>query len=626
MLIYGSIAQPYNPVNPSRVGKTLIPKIEDKNSDFSFLAIVKGIVIVGEIALSFIPGLGQVAQLGIGLASAGLLTGIDAQQGQFSVLNTIINFASVAVSGAFGLRQGKKIAKGLQKEIAKTNAELIRVRKIKNRSQVIKLNRRLKVLKQISLSEFETSGSLFQKVNKLVKKDEKFAKSIVSGIQTRSKSARLLTPNERQFIKQVQKQQRLIRKVLNPTQTKLYNQILDVRTRPADLNKLVVGLRRSLNKEQIDLIQQQTLNFKAFLKYGARPLSLKDNRLKRFIKFAGTSEYNDKVVQRVQNVDANDLGRYPVERMYQALKKRIRSSKVTWLKKGLKAQVKVENAWTKAGGVWMGGEFIDGYKIISAPAQGTLTKTQVVLIRFNKTNTRAINKQWRGKATNNFGGKKDVIVAMSDWQLKKLRDLGGQYYLEKFARTKGGQYGGVWKRASGIPLNNELSLFLGFIPNNALRLNLSIISNLVENVADMTEGKWHREFGGKWLRSFGRAIVNRSARLITREVLPKIGVSHMVAREISRFTAGTLRSYMTTNSKGQLQFRVPTGQTFGRNMALTAIAGMRGGLNRTARKQGKLTARNLGANLQFQQGIRRIPGAITPNKAFNSRSFLKFKL
>ena len=77
----------------------------------------------------------------------------------------------------------------------------------------------------------------------------------------------------------------------------------------------------------------------------------------------------------------------------------------------------------------MGGEFIDGYKIISAPEQGTMTRTQVILIRFNKTNTSAINKQWQGKATNNFGGKKDVIVAMSNWQLKNLRELGGQYCL-----------------------------------------------------------------------------------------------------------------------------------------------------------------------------------------------------
>jgi len=326
--------------SPVAVGTYRFPKPQP----FSLVALIRALIILGEIALSFIPFISPFGQIAIGLAGGVALTAIDISQGYFNAINTLINFSGVAISAGFAIRSGIKISRNVKFLEASTRAQLELFARSAGRiagrsARTANLQRTLKDLSLINkrLSVFENNVSLFKKLKILEKqgrlstlvkfsKDFKRATSASSQLLNKIKSvnkANALSKSETDFVNRVVEQSQQIGKVFKGDQLKLYQQILDPRTRPSDLRNLIKGLINTLTPKQIALINVYTTNFKTFLKGASRPLSLRESGLKKLIRYMGTSRYNDKVVQRVQNLDPNNFGRYLVERPYQFAKRQI---------------------------------------------------------------------------------------------------------------------------------------------------------------------------------------------------------------------------------------------------------------------------------------------------------------
>lgn len=593
---------------------------------FSFTSLIRALIIVGEIALSFIPAIGTAGQIALGVAGATALTALDISEGYFSALNTFINFAGVGISTGIALRQGAKIARGVKQASANASSQLKNLMQVSggysSSARAIALQKRINDLNLIStrISRLENKVSLLRKL-KILEKSGKLqtipkisrnaseiiapSKTLFYSISRASNPVKTLTKEEIKFVNEVIAKSEKISKIFKNDQLTFYKQILDPRTRPRDLRRLIKYFLRTITPEQAARINQYSSNFKQFLKGAARPLSLREPSIKKLVRFMGSSRYNDLVVQTSQNIDPNNLGRYLIERPYRLLKTRIERFNTKWLRATIKYSNKVSNAWTQAGGIWMGGEFINGYKVLTTGNVGFLTKN-AVLINFNKENTAAKNKTWKGKATNNFGGKKDVIVLMSNLELGKLRDYGGDYYLTNYARNRGG------KRAGGIAISDRLSLFLGFIPQNALRLNLSIISNLTKTIQRLSQGTYF----SNWTKTFSRALIktsiNRSVRLLTRVLLPKLGVNKIFSQELSRFATASLTSGQRIKN-GDFIFRFTTSALL-RRTGLASLATVQRIFTRKLRKKGKtITAGTINSRRNLNQGVRRIPSSVFPN-------------
>lgn len=93
MIGYGSSIE-LEALDPSQIGK--IYKTENKLG----IAVLRTLITVGEIGLSFVPGVGTLAQTGIALAAAGANTAIDASQNQLSGTGIGLNFGSALIPGA----------------------------------------------------------------------------------------------------------------------------------------------------------------------------------------------------------------------------------------------------------------------------------------------------------------------------------------------------------------------------------------------------------------------------------------------------------------------------------------------------------------------------------------------
>lgn len=243
------------------------------------------------------------------------------------------------------------------------------------------------------------------------------------------------------------------------------------------------------------------------------------NAVVRFIKKAGSKDFNENWVQKAQMLsgDANDIGRYGPERAYQYLKGKIEAIleksafKKAWVsaKKVIKESANLQNAFERAGGVMIPGKsgqipgnYLFGYKIIDRnPANGWHT----VFLKFVK------------ETTNN---KKDVLIRATEHDLKMLQEEGVDYYW-RVGKRKGWwiSKGGKKVSTSLGTVSSSLSLFLSFVPIPALRNLLSIVTNFVENTSAMIKGNWHQEWWGKFERAFIRTAINRTARLATRVVL-----------------------------------------------------------------------------------------------------------
>lgn len=110
----------------------------------------------------------------------------------------------------------------------------------------------------------------------------------------------------------------------------------------------------------------------------ARQSIRNNSAFSRAMKKAGSKDFDEKVVQRVQAIfDANDAGRKLVEDSYKALKKKLRKA-FARSAKVLDKLEDMEEAYVKSGGHLVAGSEIIGYKVLK-----TVGHKSLIMINFN---------------------------------------------------------------------------------------------------------------------------------------------------------------------------------------------------------------------------------------------------
>ncbi len=347
-----------------------------------------------------------------------------------------------------------------------------------------------------------------------------------------------------------------------------------------------------------------------------------EGQWKRFVnalKHPSSAEFNDVVVQNVQAIfDANDLGRAGWERLYQKLKVQINDAFKPLYKAFGKAE-KLEEAFTKAGGILLAksNDPILGYKIIEEIGQHFL-----IQITFRNgysvdgMGTAAKHATWKGRRTKNFGGKAPVYVKANALNIERLSQDGMNYYLHKWAYSRGGAAVGVG--AFGLAgLSPVAEAILPFINTGLLRNMLSLTSNIVENVsATVTgEGGFAKGWEDRFVKAFNNTWKNRAGRLFSNAVVGNAAgiffgrkVGEMIGKETQRLasaatsTINKMNNMANPGSFGSYFFKTL------RDKELQGVVSKEKRLSGTTR-----VTQTLGAQRKLGF-IRRIPGAALPGQ------------
>lgn len=179
----------------------------------------------------------------------------------------------------------------------------------------------------------------------------------------------------------------------------------------------------------------------------------------------------------------------------------------SWMKKKIAKSIykgsvyanKLQKSIEKAGGYYCGESFVMGWRVIQNTGQ-----TKVVQIHFNRITTNAVSA-----GSKNRGGKPDVIMPMTDYQLRRWRRSPNKssYYLRHFALSRGG-------RPIGYQLSSHIfSNFLIMIPLPALRNVLSVISNIKSVGKDIAKGTYFKEWFGNFEKTVKRLWIHKVGKL-----------------------------------------------------------------------------------------------------------------
>lgn len=416
---------------------------------------------------------------------------------------------------------------------------------------------------------------------------------------------------------------------------------------------------------------------------GIFPSGVEKGTLQGWIKSLGSPRFNEAFVQRAQLLDPNDVGRYPIELLYQKFRKIYEKRLFNKAfreasRKGVSNIKKSKNlteAFKRSGGkiiknkdgsrrATIFSRYIIGAKMLPG---GTALK-RWVLVKFNPLNARAINQGYK-----NYGGKKDIIVTMTDNDFDRLVTEGTSYWFavgmkKGWMLSRGGKK--ISNRSRRV-LGTSLSLFLNFVPVPALRNLLSIVSNWVENIDSMARGDYFKTWWAKFTRAFIRSAINRSARFTAKVVigstyrgyktgqafykttqkLQQQGLrssdekfrkllniatakaqrnSLWLGRELQRAGTTTLTSFQKTDADGYLSFRKRTAQEIATRFVKTSLpTSLRSSvirkersIGREIREKGQGYGVNYGRQLintkRYLGQIGRIYSAITPNTAVQS--------
>lgn len=319
------------------------------------------------------------------------------------------------------------------------------------------------------------------------------------------------------------------------------------RTKAIRLPQLLDDSWESLSSQTQRLFKSKK-HFKDLL-YKYTTVGMFNTKLVRAVKFVGSHQFNDSVVQRVQLINPSDAGRAWVEFTSRWLRKAVRgklpkqgTKAYENLQKGKHVVGKIEKAFVKSGGTLIPpNRYLLGFKKVPIEHPG---KYQSYLLYFNQKHTGA-----KDPKAKNHGGKKHVIISATKKQIVMLQTEGVYYYWKvgkhegwytnRGGRRKGGKYGFL----NEIP--NEMALFIGFMPVSALRNILSIESNIVETGSDIVTGTYASQYLKKFMGSSGKTAVTRLSRLMFRDVIgmrmerwaynPATGKGKLVELEAKRF-------------------------------------------------------------------------------------------
>ncbi len=620
-------------LSTSEVGITLTER--GSSPWISFLRIF---ITVAEIGAGFIPGIGAAAETGIGLTAGAINQVLDIESGNVSALGTFLNFATPFIGGGFaglsnirGVGRLVRTSEDIGQELGITGGVVGAIisgdRRIVG-STFSQLNRGITgVSRRIVKSSLSGSLEGLASVNKTIKNIMAIDKAAITSLKVSDNIVREVGEDTRysKYLKSLGFTAGEIAELLKVIgkrvgQTEATEGLLELRSvlRNIAAKSLNRGVKQFAKQFEAGLtaIEQSLVEipvesaiYRAFedASISVGKLQSKAPWYKRLWKYTGTSDFNQKYVQKAQLIDPNDLGRAPVEALYQ----KVKSSIYKWLNKVGKAAdnfEKLDELWTKTGGLTFAekSSWIYGIKrVIDLPDR------ELIMIRF------------KPEATSN---KRPVLVWGSKLQVKRFiaSDSPGSFYLKNWATSRGGKpvgltglFGGIGFTKSGRGL--IVNQVLGFIPVQQLRNILSIVSNWVENIHDMNTGDYQKNYFKKLKASFINTAVSRTFRIFGKVIGGGVAGKYF-GDKIGRFVGAELQR-VGTQILGRGVKNAIAGKSFGTGLKQAAIKGalvsIRSNALRGLRGSGRnsVIVNTLTARRKLQT-VKRIPNAMLPGRPF----------
>lgn len=632
----------------SRRGVAAPQATKAKQEGFGIFGFLRILITIAEIGAAFIPGIGAIAETGIGLAAGAANQALDATTGGTSVVGSLLNFGSPLVGGGFtGLKNvgsvGKAVDKAanLERGIIRTglqdtskfwekNFELAGILRSSTTKGSFSYTSKYSAFnKGISGFSNKLAGNIgsqgFYGIESMTKGFGKISKVSSTGLKVGDNVIREAFEDEN-FVRTLGKSglstaaiaewKLAIKEARNLDEARsiLFGLTRDLGDR--DAIKLFRNLTKSIENvalkeaNQLPLIREFSREFdnaakKALVNYDKQiSKQAEQSTLSKYFKKVNSAKFNDQVVQNVQLIDPNDLGRAGIERLYQALKNRINK----YFKKTgklLKEAENIEDAFVRSGGVLVDSLWHLGYKVVKDLG---LNK-QLIMISFKAAES---------------AGKKPVFVIATDYQIKKYIASPGHYYNNTWAYSKGGKklgIGNIFGSVKGLAnVSTQGMSILPFIPVQALKNIISIVSNLVENFSDMGKGVWVGEYKGKFLKSLRNSAISRTFRL-GGKVIAGGAATKFFGKSIGRFIGAELQRVGTQIAATSIK-NVIDGKSATTNLKRNAIRGAlvsvrSNALRKLRRKRGhnSVIINSLTARRKLQV-VKRIPNAVMPGRPF----------
>lgn len=634
---YGSNFKPPK-LSSKQIAHPIVPSSGGGRS--GLISFFRILLTTAEIGAAFIPGVGVAAEVGIGVAAGTANQLLDIKSGNVSVLGTALNFGTPFVGGAAAglknLKQANKLgAKFIEREKVVSGGEkdVLNI----NKKTLEGLNRYQKFNNQLSRYVRKKFKTVIEPIKGGLK--TKIVKKATHMVSSYSTSAAFKVSDN--IVRQSREESSYWRKLgIAEEDIQSLLKLLRSSTKENELNNLIevekLLKKISLTNKNVEFIKfynnftsgislvrgvsqdipEATIIYNAFQDAykGTSLANDLDNQIlpwyKKLWRYSGSREFNDKYVQRLQLIDPNDLGRAPIEHLYQVLKRKINKSLKSIYKKGRK----IDEAFEKSGGTRSDSAWIMGYKVVIDEPQKKL-----ILITF------------RPEATYN---KRPVLVWADRHQLRQFKEDAGVTYLKYWAISKGGRrvgltglFGGISfipnKAGGSLALNSVLS----FIPAQQLRNWLSIVSNYVENISDMVSGNYIGKYFTKLKKSFINTSISRTFRLGGRVVLGgSIGrqfgqkIGNIIGQESQRvgtqiFATGIKNTIAGKSfTKGLSKSSINAALTSARSHSLRGLRSRRG--------SNSVIVNMISAQRKIGY-VKRIPNAVTPGRS--ALNFQKLK-
>ena len=434
---YGSKSQ-LPKLSPNQIAQFAIKEPEEeKRPSLSWLS---WLLTAAEIGLSFIPGVGAIGGLALGLANAGAQTGIEyAESGKVSVIGTVLNFGGALIPGAIGIvRQGRGYIKAGQ-ELVKQGESVMKEawQKMTSSSrmggkdmfdEVAKVKMRYSEGRRMVLSG-KKSG-FFTNPQKLLKKEieftEHFSKSYRQNMpkyeynEVNGERIRQVFDPTKNMKESLEKVREVNSKILRSN--KVFSRSGGESTKGAarfkldkDLSKITGLFLKEIKilRGLIDVSTGAIRNYKAWYRILRKAYERTENpflelvvagaRKQKFIKLLTRTETTSAKISRIASQTMSKTTKYgsmllspsslageiiskTVARLtpkIEQLGERFAAKITSFVKKGAKGLKELEDEFVKTGGVKVNSEWIMGIKLLTTdPAMN------VVLFQFNPATTK----------------------------------------------------------------------------------------------------------------------------------------------------------------------------------------------------------------------------------------------
>lgn len=603
-----------------------------------WITALRVLLTVAEIAIAF-TGVGVLADIGVGLAFGAVNQILDEATGSANLTGTLLNFGSPFIGGGFtglaNLKQAVRFEKGITsavKAAEKVGTKLPSgttelLESVGKFSKTQMFNSGLKNYTKVAINEYKTGlkaakGAEAEIMFNTFSKDIKNTiRENISGFANLGKTLSVGSDNiARETFEDVNFQRTIRALVSSDEDFELLMSILRTARTYSDVRKILFAYVNSLDeiggkqfiralKGQIDEMSKSVIeiseeHFKSIIEFNNTLSNALGGTLKRIerdestwgriIKFMNKNRY--RITQGIQMIDPNDFGRAIAENIYKGLNKTMKKAF-----KSLKGVNDFVEAFEKNGGVSVVSQWHIGYKIIQNFGINKLV--QITYMR-DKLGLRY----------------RHVLVIATDRQLKLYEQSPGRFYRNTWALSNGRKVDLTSLISFGngsIASKQKIASVLGFIPVPALRDLLSVTSNLVENISDIVDGS----YGKNWAKSFQKSLVNssisRSFRLATNAMgetgmhMFKSKIAKYVARELQRVNTNVIikgikrkmahKSFMAPNPGSQM-------------LRLVSLSSRTHGLKQL-RKRGGGVPSMLTARRKLEM-IKRIPNAVTVGRPF----------